>query len=160
MFFKIVVLKNIATVKHLCWSLFLIKLKKEEAPTQVFSYEYSEIFQNGFLYRTTTSGGCFCQLDKVANCSVLGICRPSLINQKHNIGWFLLKKIVHLCKAFSLHIISRNHSNTFLLINMQKAKTCSKWKNCSKGYLFYRQVCSIWFYRRFCPLLNVYLNDV
>ena len=82
MFFKIGVLKNFATVKHLCWSLFLIKLKKEEAPRQVFSCEYCEIFKNSFLYRTTTSGGCFCQFDKRAYCLVLGICRSSFINQK------------------------------------------------------------------------------
>ena len=73
MFFKIVVLKTFAIVKHLCWSLFLIKLKKE-APAQVFSYEHCEIFKNSFHYRTTTSGSCFCRFDKVANCSVLGIC--------------------------------------------------------------------------------------
>ena len=125
MFFKIVVLKTFAIVKHLCWSLFLIKLKKE-APAQVFSYEHCEIFKDSFLYRTTTYGGCFCKFDKVASCSVLGIWRISLINQKNNIGWLLLKRFVHLCRAFSLHIISRNHSNTFLLINMQKTKTCSK----------------------------------
>ena len=126
MYFKIGVLKNVLTVKHLCWSLSFKKLKKEEAPTQVFSCEHCEIFRNSFLYRTATFGGCFCQFDKVANCAVLGICRPSLINQKYSVGWFLLKKIVYLCRACSLHIIIRNHSNTFLLINMQKAKTCSK----------------------------------
>ena len=118
MFFKIGVLKNFATVKHLCWSLFLIKLKKEEAPRQVFSCEYCEIFKNSFLYRTTTSGGCLCQFDKRAYCLVLGICRSSFINQKYNVGWFLLKRFVRLCRACSLHIINRNHSNTFLLINM------------------------------------------
>ena len=48
--------------------------------------------------------------------SVLGICRPSVINQKYNVGWFLPKRFVHLCRAFSLHIISRKHSNEFLLI--------------------------------------------
>ena len=39
-FFKIVALK-----KHLCWSLFLIKL-------EVFSCEYGEMFKNSFFYRT------------------------------------------------------------------------------------------------------------
>ena len=40
------------TRKHLCWSLFLIKRSlfiKKEAPTQVFSYEFCEIFKNTFL---------------------------------------------------------------------------------------------------------------
>ena len=93
MFFKIGVLKNFATVKHLCWSLLLIKLKKEEAQTQVFSHEHYEIFKDGFSYKTITSGGCFFQFDKVANCSVSGISRPPLINQKRNMEWFPLKKI-------------------------------------------------------------------
>ena len=35
MFFKIGVFKHFATVKHLCLSLSLIKLKKEEALRQV-----------------------------------------------------------------------------------------------------------------------------
>ena len=126
MFFKIGVLKKFATVKHQCWSPFLIKLKKEEIPTQVFSSEHYEIFKNSFLYRATTSSGCFSQFDKVTNYLVLGICWPSLVNQKYNVGWFLLKRFVHLHRACSLHIISRNHSNTLLLINMQKARTCSK----------------------------------
>ena len=72
MFFKIGVYKNFATVIT-CVKVFLIKLKKEEAPTQVFSDEHCEIFKNNFLYRTTTFGGCFCRFDKVGNCSVLGI---------------------------------------------------------------------------------------
>ena len=117
---------NFSTVKHLCWRLFLIKLEKEEAPLQVFSCEHSEIFSNSFLYRTTTSGGWFYRFDKVANCSVLCICRPSFINQKHNVEWFLLKRFVHVWRACSLHIISRNYSDSFFLINMQIAKACSK----------------------------------
>ena len=48
MFFKIVVLKNFAnfTGKHLCWSLFLIKL---QAHRQVFSCEICEICKNIFF---------------------------------------------------------------------------------------------------------------
>ena len=49
MFFKIGVLKNFAAVKRLRWSLFLIKLKKEEAPTLVFSYEHCEILRAAFI---------------------------------------------------------------------------------------------------------------
>ena len=127
MFFKIGALKNFAKVKHLCWSLFLIKIKKKEAPTQLFSWEHCKIVKNSFLHRaTTTSSGCFYQFGKVASCSVLGICRPSLINQNLNVGLFLLKRFVHLYRACSLHIISRNYSSVFLLINMQKANSCSK----------------------------------
>ena len=59
MFFKIVVLKSFRnfTWKHLCWSLFLIKLQfwgpaTLETPTQVFSCEISEVFKNTFIYKT------------------------------------------------------------------------------------------------------------
>ena len=60
-FFKIGVLKNFTTFKekHLCWSLFLIKLQawrptlyQKEILTQVFSYKYCKIVKNSFLYRT------------------------------------------------------------------------------------------------------------
>ena len=34
--------------KHLCWSLFLIKLQKE-TPTQIFCYEIFEIFKNTYF---------------------------------------------------------------------------------------------------------------
>ena len=37
----------------------------------------------------------------------------------NNVGWFVLKRFVDL-------IISRNHSSSFLLINLQKSKTCPK----------------------------------
>ena len=64
---KISVLKNcsIFTGKHLCWTIFLIKLQArrsqlfwEETPTQVFSCEYCKILKKTFLtehLRTTAS---------------------------------------------------------------------------------------------------------
>ena len=54
-FFKTGVFKNftIFTGKHLCWSLYLIKLQDwrlvfslKETPTEVFSYEYCKTFKN------------------------------------------------------------------------------------------------------------------
>ena len=61
-FFKIGVLKNFAifTGKHLCWSLFLIKLQvwnpvtslKRDSNTVVFLW-YCEIFKKGFFQRTS-----------------------------------------------------------------------------------------------------------
>ena len=36
-------------------------------------------------------------------------------------GWFLLKQLVDLVRVYSLLIIRRNHSNTFL-IDLQKQK--------------------------------------
>ena len=53
MFYEKIFLKSFVnfTGKHLCWSLFEIKLQaynfiKKETPTQVFSYEIWEIFEN------------------------------------------------------------------------------------------------------------------
>ena len=50
-------------------------------------------------------------------------------------GWFLRTVFVDLLGACSLSILSKSHSITFLLINMQKTKTCPQCKKCSKGYL-------------------------
>ena len=58
MFFKIGFPKNpvIFKGKHLCWSLFLIKLQaqapqlyQKETPTQVFSCEYYEISKSSYF---------------------------------------------------------------------------------------------------------------
>ena len=60
-FFKIGILRNVAkfTVKHMCWSLFFMKLQawrtatlKKETPTQVFSCKIREISKNTYFYRT------------------------------------------------------------------------------------------------------------
>ena len=66
MFFKIGAFKNF-TVKHLCWSLFLILLQgwrpatsSKRTPPHVFSCEICEIFENAFFLQST-SGGYFCQ---------------------------------------------------------------------------------------------------
>ena len=54
-----------------------------------------------------------------------------------NTMWVSTKRFVDLVRVCSSHIIiSRNHFNTFLLINMQK-KNLSKVKHCSHGYLFW-----------------------
>ena len=42
--------------------------------------------------------------------------------QKHNEEWFLLGNFVDLVSVYSLQVISRNHSGTFLLIDLQKTK--------------------------------------
>ena len=41
---------------------------------------------------------------------------------KNNVGWFLVKSFVDLITVRYLRIISRNHSNTPLLINLQKTR--------------------------------------
>ena len=132
MFFKTGVLKYFPTTKYLCWSLFLIKLKKR-LHHRWFPMSIAKSLRTAFLW--SNSGGCFGEFDKVT-CSVLGICRVSVINQKHIVGWFLLKRFVDLGRVYSLHIISRNHISKFLL-NLFKVK------HCCKGYLF-------WFYNYQC----------
>ena len=53
----------------------------------------------------------------------MGVRGLPLLNRKHNVGWFLVRRFVDLVRVISLHMISKNHSNTFLLINMQKTKS-------------------------------------
>ena len=69
---------------------------------------------------------CWWMLLPVWKSSMMDICRPSLLDQTKNKGWFLLKRFVDLVRVCYLHIISRNHYNTLLLLNLQKTKTCPK----------------------------------
>ena len=52
-------------------------------------------------------------------------------------GWFLVKRFVDLFAT--CYIISRNHSNTFSLINLQKTKTYPKQNTAA------RAICSDWY---------------
>ena len=47
----------------------------------------------------------------------------SFLNQKHDVGWFLLRRFVDLVRLYSLLIISRDHSNMFLLLDLQKNRS-------------------------------------
>ena len=102
MFFKIGALKNFATVKHLCRSLFLLKLKKEEAPAQVFSCEHCNIFKNSSLHWTTASGSCFYQFDRTfqywASAGFL------LLNKNTMWDGFYYKDL-HICVKHVLYIL-------------------------------------------------------
>ena len=65
-----------------------------------------------------------------------------------DLGWlflrrFLLKRVADLVRVCFLHVISRNHSNTFLLINVQSSNI---------------RILTVW--TGFCSLLNAYFNDV
>ena len=73
-------------------------------------------------------------------------------------GLFLLW-FVGLARACSLHIINRNHSNTFLLINQPKTKNLSKLKYWNKGCLFgYGHVTLDRFFRNIWCLFYWYAN--
>ena len=77
MFFKTGVIRNfvIFTGKHLCWSIFLIKLRTLR-PATLFQPHPQKILQHKWflwklrnfyeqVFSLNTSGGCFCQFDKV-----------------------------------------------------------------------------------------------
>ena len=124
MFSKIGALKNFAKFpgKHLCWNYFLINYRpgglgfySKETPTQVLSCEYCKIFKKTYFeehLRTAASA--------LLIINLVIIIGSSLVNQKHNLGWFLLRRFVDLVRIYSLLIISRNHSNRFLLLDLQK----------------------------------------
>ena len=81
----------------------------KEIPTQVFPCEYCEIFKNTCFeehLRTAASVLLIIEL----KLQILRICRP-LLNQKHNMEWFLLQRFVDLVRIYFLLIVSRNHSN-------------------------------------------------
>ena len=84
------------------------------------------------------------------------MCRPSPLNQKHNVVWFLLSRFVDLLRICCLHIISINHSNTVLLINLQKTKKLVQSKLLQQGLFVLISSCHS--RQVFCPLLNVYFN--
>ena len=99
----------------------------------MFSWEYYGIFRDNFFYRTPPVAS----FVSLTNCTVMGICRSSPPNQEHNLGWFLLKRIVDLFRACHLHIVSGNDSNTLLLINLQQTnKNLSKKSTAAKAILF------------------------
>ena len=96
---------------------------KRDFNTSVFLRILRSFTKQIFLYNTY--GGCCRQFDKVTVKWWVSSDLFFLIETK-NVGWFLLKRHVDLVRVCYLHIISRNHSNTLLLINLQKTKTCQK----------------------------------
>ena len=128
MFFETGAFRNfpIFTGKHLCWSHFLIKLQvlwpatlfKRGFNTGVFLWILRNNYGKLFWQKTSD-----------------GICRSSVLNQKQ-CGMVSTKKGRSGHSTRYLHI-RRNHSNTLLLINLQKPKTCPRW---TTGFWHYRQV--------------------
>ena len=97
MLFTIGVLKNFAilTGKHLCWSLFLLKLQA----IQVFSWECCEIFTNSFFYRTPLVAA-FEYLEK----RQVDILLKILQNFHLNLA-FCWDSSKLLCLIYSLHVL-------------------------------------------------------
>ena len=87
----------------------------------------------------------------------MDICRPSLVNQKHNVGWFLLKRFVDLFRVCYLHTISRNNSNIHLLMNLMEKKSCPQQKTTAKAICSDSRILTV--QTGFCSLVNVYFNQ-
>ena len=68
----------------------------------------------------------------------MDICRP-LLNQKHNMEWFLLRRFVDLVRIYFLLIGGRNHSNRVNIVLIS----------------VFPQICE-----GCCPLHNVYFNEM
>ena len=112
----------------------------------MFSGEYCEV-----LYEhLRTAAFALLIIKKLLQQEVLDIYPSSLLTQKDNIGWFLRGNFVDLLRAYSLQIISRNHPQMFLLVNLQKNKSLSR-----EIYITLRAICSV-----VGPLLNVYFNGM
>ena len=88
------------------------------------------------LILKTSANGC---------CSVLLIIKlvitASFLNQKHDVGWFLLRRFVDLFRLYSLLIIGGNHLTTFLLLDPQKNR--SKVKNRSSDVIILTSLASL-----------------
>ena len=103
---------------------FLKRLSRKNVPSNhflkfskglVFSCENCKIFTKNFFDRKPP----------VASVDLL-------FWTKNSVGWFLLKRLVLGHSTRYLHTISRNHSNTLLLMDLQKPKTCTKWTTAAK----------------------------
>ena len=97
------------------------------------------------LFWRTSAKGCFC----TSNHKVSNKCWASFLNQKHDVGCYLLRRFVDLLRLYDLLNISRNHSNKFLLLDLEKNR--SNVENRSSDVMILT-----WF----SPLLNVYANDM
>ena len=116
----------------------------------MYSSEYYKIFNNTYFeFWRTSRNGCLC----TSNHKVSHKYWASFINQKNDMGWFLLRSFVDLVRLYSLLIISKNHSNTFLLLDLQKNR--NKVKNRSSDVMILTS-----FKTSCCPLINVYFNDM
>ena len=117
------VFRNFAifTRKDLCWSPFgpatlLRRLQHRCFPVNIENFLRTAFFIE-HLRRLLLSA-------LKSNGTVMGICRPSLLNQEHKLGRFLWRRFTDLLKVEIINI-KRSRFNTFLLINLQK-KTCPK----------------------------------
>ena len=92
----------------------------------MLSCEYCETTDN-FFYRTPL----------VASVDLL-------FSIKNTAGWFVLKRFTDLVRLRCLHIISRIHSNTLLLIILKKTKTCPTWSTAANAICSDIRILTVW----------------
>ena len=126
-------LKNFAvlTEKHLCWSLFLIKLQAwrhatllNETPTQVFSWEYCEIFKNIYFEEHLQTAAPDILVNSILQRDSVKICdRNNLLVFEYH---FFHKFSSNLSKVYCLRLLfscsSRIHT---LYCGCHTRKSCS-----------------------------------
>ena len=125
MFFIIGVLQKFRNRKTLVLESLFIKVAvlkvcnfmKKRLQHRPFPVNNAKFLRTAFFINT--SGGYFCRFDKV-NCYGASVDFLFLIKNTMWDGFYQQG-----LQIFSLHIVSRNHSDTFLLINLQKIKICS-----------------------------------
>ena len=133
MFFKVIVLKKFAnfTGKHLCQSCMPseLQLYLKRTPTQVFSSEICEVFNNNLLSRTspvdTSDSFRFpaCNFIKTETPAMMFSCEfcklfKNILWQKV-FGWLLLVFISEFWGSFSEHLSYRPHpGNCYVLCTM------------------------------------------
>ena len=124
----------------------------KEIQTQVLSCEYCEILKNTYFEEHLQMAASVFLIIKLIIINIRHL-RP-LLNQKHNMEWFLLQRFVDLVRIYFLLIVSRNHSNRvniILISGYQQIYTgcyplhnfyfnymqINSWQNFKdKGYLF------------------------
>ena len=79
----------IFTRKDLCWSTFrpatlLTRLQHRCFPVNIENFLRTTFFIEHLQWLLLSA--------LKSNCTVMGICRPSLLNQEHNLGWFLWRR--------------------------------------------------------------------
>ena len=79
---------------------------KKRIPTQLLCYEYCKFFKNTYFEEYLRTADSLLLIIT----SLIKYWRP-LLNQEHNMEWFLLRRFINLLRIYFLLIVSRNHSN-------------------------------------------------
>ena len=101
--------------EKICLGSFLIKLQVLRPATLLKRLQHRYFLDNiakflkiAFFTERIQFDAAFVSLIK--QMFIISNCRSSLLNQKHNMEWFLLLRFVDVFRVCYLHIIARNHS--------------------------------------------------